>query len=524
MSLSLVDLVAIAFAAMLSAGLLFVIAGRFEGRLGVRPQSTPSDQTDRTAFLFENGLLIDATPDAAALIGFRAQRGGEYQATVQALETQFPQLRETLADANDGQTELVSVEDPSIYLGVYRNGQFLRLTLQGRACDQQRPVTNTLVREAELAELSLLRDVSQNTPQLIWLTDPDGQVVWANDAYQTFAGTVSTESEKAIFADLISIESKHNAEPQRVSVTQVDDDAAHWFDVTGIPRDDGVLFFATDANSIMRADTQRRDFVKTLGKTFAQLAIGLAIFDKNRQLVMFNPALHELTRLPIEFLSALPTIDMVLDRLRQSHIMPEPKNYTSWRDSFTAVEAQAKNGTFSESWTLPDGQTYRVTGRPHPDGAFAFLFEDITSEISLTRRFRSDIETSQAVLDTIEDAIAVFTASGTMVMSNLAYSRLWATQQDLLLDHRELQSEMAIWQERCIPTPMWNRIRNFIQQLGTRKSWWDDAMLDDGRHLNCLASPLAGGMTMVRFVIAPPMRPVVRKLDSPQLMMQRAKR
>lgn len=180
----------------------------------------------------------------------------------------------------------------------------------------------------------------------------------------------------------------------------------------------------------------------------------------------------------------------------------------------------AKNGTYSKHWALPDGQTYRVTGRPHPNGAFAFLFEDISAEVSLTRRFRQDIETSQAVLDTLSDAIAVFSTTGTMVMSNNAYANLWASNPELMLEHRVLQSEITIWQERCIPSPIWVEMRNFIQQIGTRLPWTDDALMDDGRHLQCRAEPITGGMTLVRFAIAEPRRPTIRKITVPDTTIQ----
>ena len=59
----------------------------------------------------------------------------------------------------------------------------------------------------------------------------------------------------------------------------------------------------------------------------------------------------------------------------------------------------ASDGHYAEAWTLPNGLTYRVTGRPHPDGAIAFLIEDITDEISFSRRTKSQLEIRQAVLD-----------------------------------------------------------------------------------------------------------------------------
>lgn len=69
----------------------------------------------------------------------------------------------------------------------------------------------------------------------------------------------------------------------------------------------------------------RKNFVQTLTKTFATLSIGLVIFDRNRQLMLFNPALIDLTTLPADFLSARPNLLTVFDKLRDNQIMPEPK-------------------------------------------------------------------------------------------------------------------------------------------------------------------------------------------------------
>jgi PAS domain-containing protein len=307
-----------------------------------------------------------------------------------------------------------------------------------------------------------MQDIRSFSPQLVWQQDLGGRVIWTTAAYQNFAERGNDASFLVLYTDMQGQAQKQ----QRVTVAG---DRKQWFDVTTVARDSYLIHFANDATSLVRADQARRDFVQTFGKTFADLTIELAIFDKERQLAMFNPALLNMIKLPVTFLSACPTIDTVLDRLRELRMMPEPKDYSTWRDQFTAVEAGATNGTYTENWALPDGQTYRVAGRPHPDGAFAILFEDITAEVSLTRRFRSHIETGQAVLDTLTDAIAVFSGTGTMVVSNKSYSKLWSTQSELFLDHRDIKTEVSVWQENYIALPMWAEMRNFVQRLGGRK-------------------------------------------------------
>jgi hypothetical protein len=179
-----------------------------------------------------------------------------------------------------------------------------------------------------------------------------------------------------------------------------------------------VFYAAANVDAPTKAERNLRDFTQTLTKTFAHLTIGLAIFDQKRRLILFNPALTDMTGLEPEILAARPTLVGFLDRLRERRIIPEPKDYASWRRKMAELEAAAVDGSYGETWSLPTGQTFRVTGRPHPDGAVIFLFEDISAEISLTRRFRAELEMGQAVIDSLEEAMAIFTASGTLAMTN----------------------------------------------------------------------------------------------------------
>lgn len=531
MSIGLLELAVIGCLATVCAGGLFVLLLRLDQRKG-KTNLRIDDTSNGPVFLFQRETLVDATRDALAMIAPHIQKLSEYEATIHVLGAHFPNLNGVIADHKSGTIRIDDGDSDALVIEIERSGAALRLTVTSSVDAGTVDLAEVIEHDVRLAELDMLRELTQHTPQLIWQENTSGRLVWANHAYLNFSDQLTpsvdtmtpTWPNKSIFPDLQDISSTKGLSNRRVAVTLPDKSAEHWFDVTSVAQDDGFLHFATDANAAVRADQQRRNFVQTLGKTFADLSTGLAIFDKRRQLAMFNPALHELTRLPIEFLSSRPSIDTVLDRLRETRILPEPKNYSNWREQFTALEAEAREGTYCEVWELPDGQTYRITGRPHPDGAFALLFEDISAEISLTRRFRSDIETGQAVLDTLSDAIAVFSSAGTLVMSNKAYADLWATEEQSFHDQRALQTELETWRSRCTPTRMWAEMREFIHILGARKSWSDDAILDDGRHIQCQANPIAGGMTMVRFTFAAQKQPVIRKLTMPDTTLLSAKR
>ncbi|MGJ8611476.1 MAG: PAS-domain containing protein, partial [Octadecabacter sp.] len=278
-----------------------------------------------------------------------------------------------------------------------------------------------------------------------------------------------------------------------------DDDCPIWFEVTSLKRGSDTIHFAIDASAVISARDAQRSFVQTLTKTFAELSVGLAIFDADRRLVLFNPALVDLTNLKAEFLVGRPTLFSFLDRLHDHQMMPEPKNYASWRDQMVALETAAEVGQYHEMWPLPNGQTYRVTGKPHPNGAIAFLLEDISDEVSLTRRFRSQIDIGAAVIDNMSAAVAVFSSTGTLVLANNAYRDLWGTPSDGAITSRDLPDELAIWQAVSAPSPVWVKLQETIANSLGGPAWDGRVRLDSRIELECRYSPLPHGNHQVTF-------------------------
>ena len=299
-------------------------------------------------------------------------------------------------------------------------------------------------------------------------------------------------------------------ETRRLPVDTGEGKRRHWFDVSVVPDPSGAMCYAIDVDAVVEAESAQRQFVQTLAKTFAQLSIGLAIFDRNRQLALFNPALIDLTTLPADFLSARPNLLSFFDRLRDQKMMPEPKNYNSWRHQMADLVAAASDGRYHETWSLPSGSVYSVSGRPHPDGAIAFLFEDITAEITLTRRFRSDLEMGQSILDRLDQAIAVFAADGSLTVTNAGYRTLWSVDPDNSFVPISVIDATRTWQDQCRPTPLWGEIRDFVATRENRVEWTGDVRLTTGELVACRITPLPKGATMVSFVPQQRSEPVRR--------------
>ena len=163
------------------------------------------------------------------------------------------------------------------------------------------------------------------------------------------------------------------------------------------------------------------------------------------------------------------------------------------------LERAASSGVYEETWNLPGGQIYRVVGRPHPNGALALMIEDISNEISRTRRYRADLELGQSVIDSMDEAVAVFSETGQLVMSNMAYARLWGHDPSENLSGGTIRALAGHWRSQSAPNAVWAEAEDFVATIGDRAHWTGEARLLDGRMLSCRFRPLSGGATLVGF-------------------------
>lgn len=463
-----------------------------------------ADTASATVFLFDGETLIDATPGGRQILATSRGRGSNWLRLIGYLTLYFPDVEQQFQRvADEGQIILEgrSSRGRTLIMTAELRGGLLRVALTDPVQDGKPITTDPLAHSALTQEVELLRDVLAQAPMLIWRETDGGDVVWANGGYLMKAmaslppGREMSWPLPRLFEKLASQTTERG---QRASVTVAGGEPA-WYDLVGMPSGDERLVFALPADAAVNAEMALRDFMQTLTKTFAQLPTGLAIFDRQRQLQLFNPALLDLTGLPVDFLSMRPSLLSVLDALRDRNMIPEPKDYRNWRKQLVELEKAAASGLYEETWNLPDGQTFKVVGRPHPNGALALMIEDITNEVSRSRRYRSDLELGQSVIDEMEEAVAVFSASGQLVMSNLAYSTMWSHDPEDGLQNDNIRAIAGHWKVKSAPSSLWSEAEEFISTVGNRIPWKAEARLLDGRHLACRFAPLAGGATLAAF-------------------------
>jgi len=469
------------------------------------------------SYVFRDGYLLSDMDGTDAMLTDPTDRVGawaELSESLSALNPDVAEKMEALRNRGDGFVLIGRIGGDELSISGRRSEGRCLITVASLEPGRDRKMIDQAGLDALEAELDLLRHGLDASEALLWQEDSEGQIIWANRAYFTLLqrqdevdGPLVWPIHKLFDPD----DPPAEGQTRRVSVQVADAPGPLWYELSLRAYRSGHLFSAQPIDRLVAAETSLRDFVQTLSRTFAHLPIGLAIFDKQRQLVLFNPALVLLSTLPTEWLSGRPDLFAFLDKLREKQRMPEPKDYQAWRAELGDLEQAARDGTYQELWSLPNGQTFRVIGRPHADGAVAFLFEDISQEVTLTRKFRGDLDLYQSIIDDSPEALAIFGRDGRFVLGNTAYRAMWP-------DAAATVSEATgIWQQACVPTPLWGEIRDFVGGYADRSAWTDRVVLNDGGCLVCRLAPLKGGASLVAFLQgAAPLTTPAPEIEPPQ--------
>ncbi len=428
------------------------LLGRF-GPGAPRAAAMAPPPGDTACYLFQGNLMFDH--DAGALPD-GADDAMSWHQLRDWLSPRFSDLPDSLSDLDENAPLLARPrsDDDTAQLHLSRRAGSTRVALTDppHVCPAERH--EMLVAKARMDDTA---EAFDGAPHPIWKASSDGTILWQNAACRAaFDPTTHMGDDPA--------PESGQSRTSRFSVVPDDSARPRWYELHTAAHHWGALYHATDITKVVSAEKMQKDFVQTLTKTFAYLTIGLAVFDRNRKLALFNPALVDLTSLGAEFLSGQPDLMAFFDCLRDRRVMPEPRSYASWRTQISEVIDAAEGGLYQETWSLPNDVTFRVTGRPHPDGAVAFLFEDISAEVMLARRFRSQVDLRQSALDSLPEAVMVIGPNNVLAFCNTAATGLLRIDPDTCFADMTVSDLMRACED-ALPAPaVWPMVEDSLRQ------------------------------------------------------------
>ena len=381
----------------------------------------PERHQARTGFLFEGDQLVDATPIGKQLLNGLEAFGSDQANLVLLCKEQYPDLQNAWDQIDHLQTSvLTDTSTGACDLEISKVGQRVSI----RLLDGPDIRGQTIQEDLLASRVEFLANVINAIPSLVWQQHHNGSVLWSNQSYKDALRDVGIhDSEyglrhqnRVLFPNLQSAD-QEATEPFVDTQSYEKKGQECWFNITSFPVEDGKLHVATNVNDVIRARRSQASSLRTFVQIFAQLSIGFAIFDESRQLTIYNPSVVELTNLDPVFLTAKPTLLRMIEEMRRKGKTPEPKNFEDLRETIRQIEQAAEGNTYESVWTLVDGQSLRVTARPYQTGSIALLIEDVSSELALTRRYRTEVTAYQELFELVERPTFLF-SSGNVLLTN----------------------------------------------------------------------------------------------------------
>lgn len=484
---------------VLTAMLLLVAAFRPWGR-GAIP--APELSEPDAVFVFREDALVDCSDRGrqlmASITAVSTDRRPELDHLLGYLEQRFKDLKHHLRQlVTLGSLELTADGDSGLVLRASRKHGLTHLRLVETRAEGALVALDRLSFEAMRDDLAALTAVARHMPVLAWRVGRAGQVIWANTPYlEAFLAIDAGRSGLTWpIPDLFAGQNPDTL--GRLSLDMGTHTA--WFAHSTAPDPAGEFHFATPIDLAVQTETSRREMMQVLTRTFASLPTGLALFDTERRLQVFNPALVDLMGLDPMFLAARPSLEQFLYTLRELRMLPEPKDFVAWRNEISEMERAAENGAFGEEWCLDQGRIFHVTGRPQPGGALAFFFNDITSDAMLARTLRTEIEISQTVFDGLQDAVIAFNPAGDTLLSNARYTRIWGEDPCSDLANTGLRQALSLWARLSISTTLWADMSEFADTAAQDAVLQGSVCLMDGTTLAVQARKLRHDCLMITF-------------------------
>lgn len=149
----------------------------------------------------------------------------------------------------------------------------------------------------------------------------------------------------------------------------------------------------------------------------------IAIFDSSKRLIVFNKAYVKLFNYDENWLNSKPTLGEILNFLNEKQFLPEDEDFPTYKrkrnDLFNNLIT-----SFHEIIHQPDGKTLSVVITPYGDGGLLYVFENITYQLMLERKYNTLISVQRTTLDHLHEGVIVWGDDHKVRLVNAAFSTI----------------------------------------------------------------------------------------------------
>jgi signal transduction histidine kinase len=362
-------------------------------------------------------------------------------------------------------------------------------------------------RTAAAGEARGLRRTLDALPMAVWRRDRGLRVVDCNAAYAA-ALDLSREAALALAAELAPDSGTEQASalaraaaggsPQREERHVVIAGSRRLLELAeGPDGDGGTIGVAIDRTDLESAESELGRHVNAHGQVLESIHAAVAIYGADRRLSFFNSAFARLWGVEEDWLAGEPSLDELLERLRERRRVPEYADFRAFKRQqigmFTSlIEPQ------SELMHLPDDRTLSLSVSPHPLGGLIFVYEDVTDRLALERSYNTLTEVQRETLDNLFEGIAVFGGDGRLKLHNPAYRKIWNLSEAGLAGEPHFSEIVEKTRDFYDPGADWPALRDRVIALITAQTHWSGPLdRRDGSVLQLATVPLPDGAVLL---------------------------
>jgi PAS domain-containing protein/anti-sigma regulatory factor (Ser/Thr protein kinase) len=370
-----------------------------------------------------------------------------------------------------------------------------------RANDRARAITAHLA-EAE-ADAARWRDLLDRLPHPLWWYRPDLTTGFANRAAMGMSGGAPGQADGALAT--VSRELAQRAlaanSDQSESLHLVVGGQRRLFEVTEAPlASGGLMSLAIDHTAVEALQSDLARHVDAAAEVLETLGTAIAIYGPDRRLKLANRAFANLWRLDADWLQTEPTIQEVLEALRESRRLPEYADFPEFKRAQVHL-FQSLTETREELLHLPDETTLRMVVTPHPFGGLMFTYEDVTDKLALERSYNTLTAVQRETLDNLHEGVAVIGSDGRLKLFNPAYCRIWEFEPERLADSPALSELIEHWRRFFPVEAEWEvRRAQLMGELAERRPSRAIMLRGDGTAIEHSSVPLPDGATLFTYV------------------------
>jgi signal transduction histidine kinase len=363
--------------------------------------------------------------------------------------------------------------------------------------------------EAHSHQLDALIGALDSLPFPVWRRNADLRITYCNRAYaeaversvEEIALTPGLELDRQVRG--LAEAAKAHGRSQSQEMRMVVKGKRRFFTVHEHPypahhATPNFIGYAYDITDRHQAENALTRHISAQSQLLDASTSAMAIYGQDQKLTYYNQAFVRLWKLDEAWLNEQPDYGSVLEQLRSKRLLPEQANFRAFKEQQLGL-FRSLTETTEEFLHLPDGKAIHVVVIPHAEGGLFFMYEDMTTTLTLERNYNTLIAVQRATLNNLHEAVVVFGEDGSVRLHNPEYARIWELDSGFLESAPHVQEML----ERLQPfydtsDQSWPAIREgLVRHIMARASSSGRLERTDNRVVDWRCVPLPDGAMLI---------------------------